>query len=145
MTSPMATSAMASRDSGCQVGSGATSKSTRTSPDSAARSSRMRPSSGAQPFDRAAQDRQRRRRRVGVGQLLDLDVDLDRLAIALVALVGRVAVDHDPLGLAGLLEQAPALGQCGLGVGSPFARSGQRIAVALELGQRQFTLVERRL
>ncbi len=44
MTSPMTTSAMASRDSGCQVGSGATLKSTLTSPDSAARSSRMRPS-----------------------------------------------------------------------------------------------------
>ena len=145
MTSPMTTSATERRDSGCQVGSARPRNRPSTSPDSAARSSRIRPS------------RVRRRstaaRRTGSGladgwvlaRLLDLEVDLDRLAVALVALVRRVALGHQPLGLAGLLEQAAPLGEGGLGLGPAVAGAGQRVAVALELGEGQLALVERRV
>ena len=75
----------------------------------------------------------------------DLLVDLDGLAVALVALLGGVALGHEPLGLAGLLEQAAPLGQRGLGVGAPLASGRQGVAVALELGQRQLALLDRRL
>ncbi len=118
----MTTSATDTRDSGRQVGSGATSNSTSTSPDSAARSSRIRPSSDAQALDRGAHDRQRVGRRMGRGQRLDLGGDVDRLAVALVALGRGVALGDDPLGLARLVEHAPPFGQGGLGLGPPLAR-----------------------
>ena len=71
--------------------------------------------------------------------------DIDRLAVALVPLARGVALGGDPLGLARLLEQAPAFGQGDLGVGPAIACGRQRVAVALELRERQLALVERGL
>ena len=93
------------------VGSGATSNLTLTSPASAARSSRARTSS--------ARRRSTPARRTGSGladgwvrrQLVELGGHLDRLAVALVALLGRVAIGDEALRLARLLEHAPALGE----------------------------------
>ena len=65
--------------------------------------------------------------------------------IALVAFGRDVALGHDPLGLAGLLERAAMLSQHHLGLGPAVARAGHRVAVALELGERQLALVECRL
>ena len=118
----MTTSATETRDSGRQVGSGATSNWTVDLARQRARSSRIRPSS--------ARSRSTAARTTGSGfgdgwldgERLELGDDLDRLAVALVALHGGVALGDDPLGLAGLLEQAPALGQGGLRVGPPVAR-----------------------
>ena len=69
--------------------------------------------------------------------------DLDRLPVALVALGRGVALGGDPLGLARLLEHAPSLGEDRVGLGAAVAGGGQRVAVAFELGQRQFALLER--
>ena len=99
----------------------------------------------SEPLDGGPQDCDRGGRRVGVGELLDLDVDVDRLAIALVALGRRVALGGHPFGLAGLLEQAASFGQRRLRVGSPIASTGQRVAVALELGEGKLPLIERRV
>ena len=140
------TSTTEMRESGRQVvGSGATSNSTSTSPDSAARSSRIRPSSARRRSTAGAEDRQRVRRRVGGRELGRARGDLDRLAEALVALLGGVALGDEALGLAGLLEHAPALGQGGLGLGPPVARAGQRVAVALELREGRLALLDRGL
>ena len=100
---------------------------------------------GAQPLDGPAEDRQRVWRRVGRGQAVDLGGDLDGLPVALVALARGGALGGDPLGLAGLLEEAPALGQRGLGIGPAVSGGRQRIAVLLELGQGQLALLQRGL
>ena len=80
-----------------------------------------------------------------VGEGLELGGDLDRLAVALVAFGRGVALGGDPLGLARLLEHAATLGQGRLGLGPPVAGAGQRVAIALELGERELALLERRL
>ena len=79
------------------------------------------------------------------GERLELGSDLDRLPVALVAFGRDVTLGDDPLGLARLLEGAAPLGQGDLGLGPSVARARQGVAVALELGQRQLTLVECRL
>ena len=110
---PMTTSATDSRDSGRQVGSGATSKLTSISPASAAFSSRIRPSSARSRSTEARMTGSGFGRRMRARQHGDLRGDVDRLAIALVLLARGVALGGDPLGLAGLVEQAAAFGQDG--------------------------------
>ena len=67
------------------------------------------------------------------------------MAVALVALLGRVPFGGEPFGLACLLEQAPPFGQGGLGLRATLARAGQAVAIVFELRQREFSLIERRL
>ena len=57
--------------------------------------------------------------------------------------MGGVALGGEALGLARLLEHAPAFGQGGLGLGPALAGAGQRVAVALELGEGQLALLDR--
>ena len=92
------------------VGSGATSKSTSISPDSAALSSRIRMSEarsrstpGGGPAAGSATGGWRRARRPGR--------DLDGRAVPLVALAGLVALGDEPLRQPRLLEHGAALGQ----------------------------------
>ena len=62
---------------------------------------------GPQALDDLAQDRQGVRGRMGRGQGRDLVADLDGLPVALVALLRRIALGDEALGLAGLLEEGP--------------------------------------
>ena len=78
-----------SRDSGRQVGSGATSNVTSTSPDRAALSSRIRPSSVRSRSTPARRTGSGLRRRMAARQDGELGGDVDRLAVALVALLRR--------------------------------------------------------
>ena len=116
---------------------------TSISPDRAARSSRIRPSSVAEAFDAGLEDRERVRRRMAALQDGHLGGDVDGLAVALVTLRGGVAFRGHALGLARLLEHAPALGQGGLGVGPPVVGAREGIPIALELGERHLALVDR--
>ncbi len=74
----------------------------------------------------------------------DLGRDLDRLAEAVVAFRGGLALGGDPLRLARLLEHAAPLDQGGLRLGAPLAGTRQGVAIALELGQGQLALLESR-
>ena len=117
---------------------GATSNLTSTSPASAARSSRIRTSQRAQALDAGADDRQRVGRRMGrrpAGRSRRSTSTAWR--IALVALLGRVALGDQALGLAGLLEHAPALGEDRLGLGPPVAGAGEQVAVAAPAARGQ--------
>ena len=93
----------------------------------------------AQALDALADDRQRIRRRVGSGQMGDRGSDLDRFAVPLESLARALPFGHQPLGLAGLLEEAPPLDECGVRVGPTFAGARQGVAVALQLGECQLT------
>ena len=86
----------------------------------------------AQALDRGSQHGERRRRRVPRLQLGQLVKDGDRLAVALVALAGGVALRDEPLGLAGLLEHRPALDDRLVRVGAALAGLRQHVAVPLQ-------------
>ncbi len=141
----MTTRASDSRDKGRQVGSGATVEVDLDLARQGGLQLADPAVEDAQPLDRCAQDRQRVRRGMRPGQDRDLGRDIDRLAIALVLLARGVTFGAEPLGLAGLVEQAAPFGQRGFGLGPTVPRGGQRVAVPLELGQRQLALVERDL
>ena len=67
---------------------------------------------------------------------------LDRLTEPLEALLGGDALCRQPLGLTSLLEQRPAFREIGVGCRAALPRSGQRVAVALQLGQGELTLFD---
>ena len=69
-------------------------------------------------------------------------VDRDGPREAVVAFLGGVAFGADALGLASLFEEAPALGQRGLGIGPTVAGARQGVPVTLELGERDLALIE---
>ena len=77
-----------------------------------------------------------------VVEIVDLGGDIDGLAVALEPLRRRIALGLDALGLAGLLQQAAPLGEGRLGVGPTLSRARQRVAIALELGERQLALLQ---
>ena len=81
---------------------------------------------------------------MGLGQLVELGGHLDRLAVALVALPGGGPLRLEPLGLARLLEERPALGHAPLGLGASLAGARQRVAVPLELGEGELALLDGR-
>ena len=143
-STPMMTSGMDQRESGCQRGSGATSNWTSTSSDRIARSSRRRLS----PTRRRSTTWRRTGRAFGEGWLeasaATSIAHLDGLAVALVALLRRVAFGDEALGLAGLLEEGAALGERGLGLGPPLAGGRQAVAVAFELGEGEVALFDAR-
>ena len=139
---PTATRPRAIRDNGRQVGSGGTSNETSTSPESAARSSRIRAVELAQPADDLVEHGQRVRRgvrRVELGELLG---HLDGGAVPLEALLGGDPLRRQALGLAGLLEHRAALDEVGFGRRPALLGARQRVAVTLELGQRELALLD---
>src|SRR5689334_10978447 len=80
---------------------------------------------------------------MGPCQLLELGRDVDGDAEPLVAFAGSCPFRLEALRLARLLEEAAPLGQGPLGVATPFARPGQRVAIALQLGEAGFALLDR--
>lgn len=76
------------------------------------------------------------------GQRVELGGHIDGLSKALEALRGRMAFGSDALGLAGLLQQAPALGKGRFGVGPSVSCTRHGVAVAFELGERQLALLQ---
>ena len=99
---------------------------------------------GAQAVDGGAEHRQRRRRRMRALQLGDLVADRDGRAVAVVLLLGGVALGGQALGLARLLEHRPPLGEGGLGLGAVLAGHGERVAVVLETLERVLAGLEPR-
>ena len=99
---------------------------------------------GAQAVDGGAEHRQRRRRRVRALEVRDLVADRDRGAVAVVLLLGGVALGGQALGLARLLEHRPSLRQRGLGLGAVLAGHGERVAVVLEALERVLAGLEAR-
>ena len=69
---------------------------------------------------------------MGPLELGELVADRDRRAVALVAVLGGVALDGQSLRLPGLLEHRAALEQRGLGLGAVVARDGEGVAVVLQ-------------
>ena len=134
---PMRTSTIDQRDSGRQRSDGEIPYSTWTSPSS---SSACRVaillSTVAQPVDRGPEHRQRDGRGWRPLELRELVADRDRRAVALVAVLGGVALDGQSLRLAGLLEHRASLEQRGLGLGAVVARDGERVAVVLQALER---------
>ena len=137
------TSRIPQRDRGRQVGSGATSNWTATSPDERGRELADLPVEGPQSLHALADDRQRVRRWVGLRQRVELGGDLDRFPETVVPLLGGDPFRGEPLGLAGLLEHAPAFGQALVRIGASLAGARQGVAVLLQLGEGQLALLDR--
>ena len=66
------------------------------------------------------------------------------VAVAVVLLLGGVALGGQALGLARLLEHRPSLRQRGLGLGAVLAGHGERVAVVLEALERVLAGLETR-
>ena len=62
--------------------------------------------------------------------------------IAVVLLLRRRSLGHDPFGLTGLLEEAATFREGGIGVGAALSGGRHRVAVALQLGQGELALLE---
>ena len=123
------------RESGCQRGSGGTSKLTWISPSSWASRVAIFVS---RPRSRSTAGRRHRdgdRRRVAGLELDELVADDDGAAVPLVALLRPVPFRDEALGLAGLLQQRAALGEGLLGLGAALAGEGQGVPVPLEAGE----------
>jgi hypothetical protein len=138
---PMTTSATETAERGRHVGSGATSNWTATSPESAARSSRIRPSS--------VRSRSTGGRRIGsgfgdgrLGERPQLATDLDGLPVSVVLLGRRLPLGDEALRLARLLERTAPLAERPFGLGPALAGGRQRVPIALELGQRELALLD---
>ena len=142
--SPTTTAMAPHRESGCHVGSGATSNRTSTSPDRAARSSRILMSRARRRSTDWRRTDSGMRRWMGLAQAVELGGDLGGLPEPLEPFPGRRALGLEALGLAGLLEHAPSLGQGGLRVGAPLPCRRQAVAIALQLREGQLPLLDRR-
>ena len=127
------TSASDQRESGRQSAPAATSKLTSTSPGASpsGRGSRRRACAGARPL---ARGRGAGWATGGCGRAPSISSrTIDGLPVALVALLGGVALGGDPLGLAGLLEQARRSASAVSASARRSRATGERVAVALEL------------
>ena len=77
--------------------------------------------------------------RLQTGELLGYG---HRLPIALEALLAADSLGGQSLGLAGLLEKRPPLGERPFDLGPPLTCAGEGVAVPLELSQRQLALLD---